>query len=199
MDRTSAKKHAGIGMTRRAMVSLRAVRWPALLACRSTYREYMLTVPRENIDTSGMNTLATLIDSKSTGEKINNMIWRVLDTTNTDLVLFTSDRPIVRTNGLMREHGHLALAIGPKRLFLATQNEQTLSSILRTGHGQLVRNYNKQVVSCAVRFVYGTSDSQIGFVGKHMSTDHQPRLIETLARKQDEISRMITSNDDFPL
>ena len=157
----------------------------------ATYQEYMLRIPRENIDANGMKTLANLIDSEVSGTKINNMLWYILDTKNAGIEFLTSDRPIVRTNGLMRQNGHLVLAIGPRRLFIAARNEETLNSILRVSQKKLIKEYNTQVVKCAFRFSYGTSDNQLHFVKKHMSTDYQPRLVDAFTKNQDTISNAI--------
>lgn len=120
-------------------------------------------------------------DNPRVGETIARMRWRVLDFPDADYDFLTSDRPVIRTNGITRHGGHIALPIGPRKLFLALDQTRTpLSAWTHKPTNGLLKEINRQVVSSAVRYVYGSSDQQLPFVRRHFSTVHQKRIAEHL-------------------
>ncbi|UYQ73553.1 DUF4238 domain-containing protein [Pelagibacterium flavum] len=135
------------------------------------------------MEISAMRALIKLIDGKGVGEKMNALTWAVIDTTGAEHELLTSDRPIIRTNGLMAENGHLALPIGPRKLFLAAKDVETVDRISSIPTAELVTEANRQVVEFAVRFVYGTDDRQLRFVQNRMATKEQPRIVSGLNKR----------------
>ncbi|HEV7437862.1 MAG TPA: hypothetical protein VGO22_23825 [Pseudorhizobium sp.] len=52
----------------------------------------------------------------------------------------------------------------------------------------LIRETNRQVVDYAVNYVYGVDDLQLPFVSKHFVTKEQPRLLESAARQQADVT-----------
>jgi hypothetical protein len=52
--------------------------------------------------------------------------------------LLTSDRPIIMTNGLVGRHNHLSIPIGPRMLFVATNNKETENMIRGLDPGALM-------------------------------------------------------------
>ncbi|PJK29040.1 DUF4238 domain-containing protein [Minwuia thermotolerans] len=128
------------------------------------------------------NSYIQLIDHKNLGEKMNEMVWKVIDLKYSSKTLFTSDRPVIRTNGLAREGGHIILPIGPRRLFLASPLLKTVEKIESIKHSLLARELNSQVVTSAVKYVYDTTDRSLPFIQKSMLTVHQNRLMESVLR-----------------
>ena len=76
--------------------------------------------------------------------------------------LLTSDKPIIASNGLKQTGAYLAIPIGPRKLFLATRNEETRRDLLVDT--RLADNSNNSVVRRAVRFVYGSDSTAVRFM-----------------------------------
>lgn len=135
-----------------------------------------------------MNALVGIMDGGNVARAIHNMLWHVIDASGADFNFLTSDRPVIRTNGLMIDGGHLALPIGPRKLFIAAKDSAALRSILAMSHRQLVRECNRQMCDYAIKYVYGVDDSQLRFVAKHFATKKQPRLAQASIEKRREIA-----------
>lgn len=111
------------------------------------------------------------------------MHWHVLSTDGADYNLLTSDRPIIMTNGILRPDGHIALPIGPRKLFLAAQDIETIDKIIHRPINAIVSDSNAHVTEYAHRYVYSNDDGQIRFIENRMSTKSRPRLVETYSQK----------------
>lgn len=151
-----------------------------------TLLEHMQSLSEPAVNMSAMKALIGMIDNRGVGEKTNRMLWRIIDTANSKFDLMTSDRPLIRTNGILREGGHMALAIGPRRLFIAAKDQAALDAILIVASDDLVRENNRQVVEAAVKYVYATNDDQVRFVKNRMSASPQPRILETMSLQGDD-------------
>ncbi len=142
----------------------------------------------DEVERSGLVTLASVIDSKNVGTVINNMQWRVLSTVGASNSLLTSDRPVIRTSGLTNRGDHIAMPISPTTLFLASQDTQMLDQIETISLSELVRISNRHVVRGAATYVYGDNASQLPFVAKHLGREPQHRLMQSvLDRRKHEI------------
>lgn len=80
----------------------------------------------------------------------------------------------------MRDGGHLALPIGPRRLFVAAKDKKALQAIVDLPVDNLVEQVNDYVATRAVRFVFGKSDGALRYVSKKMSTAVEPRLMTSV-------------------
>lgn len=107
---------------------------------------------------------------------VKKMRWSVWDVSGANQKLLTSDRPVIRTNGLRQTGGHIALAIGPTKLFLAARDIPTMNDLRKMTSNAVVRNYNKQVVEGSGGFVYAADCSQTTFVKRWIGTNPQPRI-----------------------
>jgi hypothetical protein len=154
----------------------------------ATFQEHMANLPADTHDRSAMNALVGMMDGGNVARKIHHMVWHVIDTLDADYDFLTSDRPVIRTNGLMIEGGHLALPIGPRKLFVAAKDEAALRPILAMSHRQLVRECNRQMCDYAVKYVYGVDDSQLPFVARHFATKDQPRLAQASLKQRQEMA-----------
>ncbi|ARO31722.1 hypothetical protein NXC14_CH03837 [Rhizobium sp. NXC14] len=130
----------------------------------------------------------TLLDHKNVGNHINQMEWQVLDLSDARFQLLTSDRPIVRTNGLKGEGGHLGLAVSPTALFVATNTKEFMKQILRADPNELVRANNERVVEGAAKYVYAADRTQARFIQNHIGRIPEPRLIEGIFRRRQTLS-----------
>lgn len=153
-----------------------------------TFRDHMKNLPSDVHDNSAMNALVGVMDGGKVAHTIHYMLWHVVDTSDADFAFLTSDRPVIRINGIMADGGHLALPIGPRKLFIAAKDEAALRPILAMSSRQLVRECNRQVCDYAVKFIYGIDDSQLSFVSKHFATKQQPRLTQASLKKRKEMA-----------
>lgn len=146
----------------------------------ATLAEYIATEPEEVREKFAFEAYMKLIDNPRIGGKLNMMPWKVVDVDDGRFSLLTSDRPVIRTNGLLVPRGHLALPIGPSKLFVMAAEEETLRGIASVRPRDLVRDCNRSVVESAVRYVYGLSDGQLRYVRAHMGINPEPRLFKQL-------------------
>lgn len=117
--------------------------------------------------------LRDITDSVTTNGAIVNMKWMICELNEDSYPLLTSDKPLVMTNGFAQENGYLSVALGPKRLFIATNNLKTYQEIVSVGSRKLASTFNDVVVKQAIGSVYGSDDSQVRFVKNRL----QKRII----------------------
>ena len=115
---------------------------------------------------------------------VQSMRWFVLDVEVANWSLLTSDRPVIRTNGLQNPGGHIALAIGPTKIFCGASDIQTEKDIRRITPNALVRTYNRQVVEGAARFVYSLNCDQEVFITRWFGKNPQQRIAAKFFERQ---------------
>jgi Protein of unknown function (DUF4238) len=128
-----------------------------------TYAEYIALTGHPAGRTSAV-AMQTIIDSPRMGGQLNRMRWSVIGFRNERHPLLTSDRPIIMTNGMVKPESHLALPIGPRMLFLATNTLEMEREIRSMSPRQLMEHVNDRVVSQARKYVWGVDDKQLQFV-----------------------------------
>lgn len=112
------------------------------------------------------------IDNKSIGQLLNSMKWQTVNVATAGRPLFTSDRPVIMSNGLAYRESHLVLPVSPTHLFLATNNEETARQLLNdVTRRELVKTCNRYVVRRAQKYAWNIDDLEIDFVRKHFSQD----------------------------
>lgn len=132
--------------------------------------------------------IRSMVDNERIGNTINSMIWRVIaikDDARTDLL--TSDRPLIKTPNLSRNDSYLAIAIGPRKLFLAARSRRFLDKMSAKEGRQLVVAHNRAIVGAAVKFVYGRNadDEALEYIQRHMGTLRKEGIAEKLARRSE--------------
>jgi hypothetical protein len=106
--------------------------------------------------------LQRLMDNGKLGSFLNGLAWKVVPLESA-YTLLTSDRPLVMTNGLVKPADHLALAIGPRKLFIAANTPETASRLAAVRHDDLVSQMNDRVCKQARRYVFAIDDRQRTF------------------------------------
>lgn len=129
------------------------------------FKERFLANPT---NTSIRRFLHRLIDSKRVLLTICNMRWFTVDFDRPSYFLLTSDRPVIMTNGLLKEDLHIVVPVSPSRLFLAVNSERTADKIHAMKPQEMIRRANHRVSECSVRYVYGTDDAQHLFVSRRL-------------------------------
>ncbi|MEI9410276.1 DUF4238 domain-containing protein [Mesorhizobium salmacidum] len=136
----------------------------------ATFAEYLRSMPVEQIDRYLFGVFIPLVDNVRVGTILNKMVWSVFTAAKTRFEFLTSDRPIVRTP-LNIPDGYLALPIGPRKLFLATNSLDVIRRFQNANQDRLVADMNARVVGGAIKYVYGSSDTQRQFVSNRMGTE----------------------------
>ncbi|KQW30777.1 hypothetical protein ASE36_00290 [Rhizobium sp. Root274] len=147
-----------------------------------TFAEWLSTAPLQLIEKHQFEIFFSLIDNHRLGGTINNMDWRVIEIPRTAHELLTSDRPIIRSNALKPPYGHIAIPIGPRKLFLASEDTKFLAEMERVDRHLLARETNRAVVEGAGRFVYSTNERQHQFVANRFGTNRLPSLFSDVLR-----------------
>jgi Protein of unknown function (DUF4238) len=120
-----------------------------------------------------------IVDSESVGTLLNGMSWSVTTLKRQRFSLLTSDRPIIMTNGLAKEDGHIALPISPTTIFIAARKTETFQAIFAeiNKDGAEVR-VNDLIVRQAVKYVYGVDDRQLRFVANRFGERRRSTPLE---------------------
>lgn len=131
------------------------------------YLEYIVrSVAFSTIDwTKGM-----LEDSKI-GQHLNNMYWAVRDVSDSGLKLFTSDRPVVMTNGLAYDWSNLVMPISPTKAFMACNHAQRMNDLKAMRSTEFVSLCNTKVLRYAQKYAWNTTDDQINSANRHLSAE----------------------------
>jgi hypothetical protein len=133
--------------------------------------EYANYIP-EAINRETLEFIMKQIDDKRIGTLLARMRWRTIDVSPTGRCLFTSDRPIIMSNGLAYAESYLLMPLSPTRLFLTTNSagiENYFANVIE--RRELVKMCNRHVVRRAQKYAWSTDDSELDFVRKHLSAE----------------------------
>ena len=128
-----------------------------------TFAEFKLKRPSNLVGRAAAMLIQRVIDNQMVGDHFNRMIWTIVSPPSTRTFL-TSDRPIVMTNGLSRPDSHLTIPVGPRKLFIASNEQAIVDYVVAWKPDDLVTFVNNRVVRQARRFCIGTNDQQFRFV-----------------------------------
>jgi hypothetical protein len=111
------------------------------------------------------------IDDQQIGSLLNRMEWRTIDVSGAGRPLFTSDRPIIHTNGMAYPDSYLMMPINPTRLFIATNHPMTARQFTETPPHKLVKGCNRHVIRRAQKYAWNIDETEVEFVRKHLSAE----------------------------
>jgi len=143
-----------------------------------TYDDYMALTGHPAGRASAI-AMQRIIDSPLMGGHLNQMHWSVVSFRNERHALLTSDRPIIMTNGMAKPDNHLAIPIGPRMLFIATNTVEMERTIRNIHPRQLMEQVNNRVTSQARKYVWGTDDTQLRFVQNRFGRMEPSTPLET--------------------
>lgn len=144
-----------------------------------SFRSYIEGLPLHSHEKQFFKTFMSLVSSKTTGDFIINMNWAVLNLSS-EFSIYTSDRPVIMTNGINNINGHILLPIGPTRLFLAASSKRTIAQADNADQNELAKQVNRAVIQHAVSYSYTQKDNCQRFVQNRMSTICQKRIVDRL-------------------
>ncbi|RVL76314.1 DUF4238 domain-containing protein [Sinorhizobium meliloti] len=128
----------------------------------------------------GLEMAIDLMDHAGIGEMLINMEWIVRDVPEDGPELLTSDRPIMKSGELIQSDDFVLLPIGPKKLFIAVRDTETVKRVQAYDAAVQAEAVNRYVVGRAQECVYGTNGNQLDFVREHMGTKPEKTLFERL-------------------
>jgi len=151
----------------------------------ATLEEFCAQLNPSYADELALSVARTLMVHEGICNLLNKMRWCVLDVPEGCDWLLTSDNPIWMTATLVGTDDFLLVAIGPRRLFVATVEPDTLYRIQAQRRCELVKIINKITVQHADRFVFGKTEDALPFVQEYMSTRRHDTWLERHARMRD--------------
>jgi hypothetical protein len=145
----------------------------------ATFDEFWQNILPEIIGRTWIKLIQTTIDSGSVGNHFNNLVWRVLDLKSSRTFL-TGDRPIIMTNGMAKMDSHLAIPIGPRKLFVAAHTLELAEALKRDKADDVIAFVNDRIVRQARRFCIGVNDAHLPFFEKRFGEMLPSSPIETV-------------------
>lgn len=157
-----------------------------------TFAEFKAMAPPNRYGRAGIRLIQNVIDSQLIGNKLIRMHWGVIDL-HGSYSLLTCDRPIIMTNGLELPDAHIALPIGPRKIFVVAANLNLIYSLERDSD-DFAKFVNDRIVRQARRFCIGTTDTHLAFFARRFG-ERLPSTPSETARlpTPEELDRMIAS------
>jgi hypothetical protein len=138
-----------------------------------TYEEWERLRAPTAAEKATYRTFTSAIENEQIGTFINEMVWHVRDVSDSDHTLLIGDNPAILVP-LKLPQGHIALALSPTKLFLATQHKASMENLLAQRSRDLVRRANRLIVERATLFVGAFDRKQAGFISKHFGSHPAP-------------------------
>jgi len=145
----------------------------------ATFDEFWQDILPEVVGRTWVKLIQTTIDSKSVGAHFNSLIWRVLDFKSSHTFL-TGDRPIIMTNGMNYTDSHLAIPIGPRKLFIAAHTAGWADALMHDKADNVIAFVNDRIVRQARRFCIGVNDAHLLFFAKRFGQMLPSSPVETV-------------------
>ena len=124
---------------------------------------------------TGMSALASTMmvditaNMKNVTPFVMQMEWAVFTFDEDQVPLMTSDRPVIISNGLDNDWGHIVLPLNSRRFFMAYTKRPMFEHIKASLRSKLLpRAMNRWVVEHAYRYAYGVDGKQAAFVDLRM-------------------------------
>lgn len=143
----------------------------------STFEEFKDSMTLEERRRMALKSLPDLIANPRLGQFFQDMPTRIFTLPDAARDFLLSDDPMVRTNGLKKEDGHLAIAISPRKLFVSAYRERKLDEIATLSPQDLVTQINTWTVESARKFVAARDKSQDRFIRNRFGKNPKPPLL----------------------
>lgn len=99
---------------------------------------------------------------------ISAMTWATITIDDGGRDFLTCDRPVYMSKGPQHEDAYLVLPISPRTIFIASRSQAELDKLIAMDKGDITQGVNKALATQAVKYVFGTNDSQRNFVDKYL-------------------------------
>lgn len=143
----------------------------------ASFEAYKASLTTEDAKRASQKMLPDIMLNPRIGQFLNDLHTRVITLPSYARDFLISDDPLARTNGIMKQDGHIAIPISPRRLFVSTWSKATLQQISNMQPNELVTNVNRWAVESARYFVAARDRSQDRFIRNRFGADlKQPIL-----------------------
>jgi hypothetical protein len=133
------------------------------------YLEYLI----RTVSFQALDWTRNILEHSKITPHLNGMIWAVRDLSGCGLTLFTSDRPVVMTNGLAHSWANIVVPLGPFKAFVATNSHETLRQIKEMPRIDFIRTCNEKVLRYAQKYAWNRDDNQINAAKRHLSIESE--------------------------
>lgn len=141
----------------------------------NTYEEFMALFQQSGISYYGAKILRSFALNPEIGKHIVGMDWHMVTRPGSSVPLLTSDNPVIRYKGLEAPDGLLILPLGPNKFFVAfNRGEIDMREWIGLSGDHFIESMNQCVVQNAIKYVYGSDDTQLAFVERFLPTEPQP-------------------------
>ena len=106
------------------------------------------------------------------------MHWRVYTFPNSEREFLLSDNPVVQSDGIDQEEGHIAMPLTPRKLLVMTRDAAFQNTIAHIRPADLVRSVNTWIVESARHFVVARDLSQKRFIENRFGKWPKPALTQ---------------------
>jgi Protein of unknown function (DUF4238) len=114
-----------------------------------------------------------MLQSPRLGPHLNNMLWKVRDVSGNGLTLFTSDRPVVMTNGVGYDWSNIVVPLSPTKAFVATNTTEVMNTIMTMPGVQFIIESNRRVLRYAQKYAWAVDNEQLNVAGRHLSLESE--------------------------
>lgn len=121
-------------------------------------------IPADVMARFAMYTFEKLLHQVEVFQFIEACKWDLCDLGPSELHFFTSDRPVILTNGLQADNGHLALPLSSKKLLIVYGNEEVRRAIRAMSSLEIRDAVNKEIVQRAVKIAWDNSDQSLPYM-----------------------------------
>jgi len=137
-----------------------------------------------SFETGLFSTLVSLIRDIPSVADIDTMPKAVLNVPKGSIEFLTCDNPVIISSNFAGQSGHVALPIGPRKLFIAARSLRFLQFLNKQPIEKIVRETNRQIIDAANRYVYGRTDQQKRFISNRLGQNPASSMIERVIAQQ---------------
>ncbi len=147
-----------------------------------TFEEYEAQAgPNEYLDHFS-DIFRTVVFNERVAAFLARMHWKRINLIEPGRRLLLSDDPLIRTNGLAGQEGHVAFPVSPTIAVIGCNDSRYFDTIFSLTARQLIEAMNIQTVESARHFVVDVDESQLRFVANRFGSKPRPTLSEASLR-----------------
>lgn len=113
----------------------------------------------------------TIMNNEKIGFHLNHMRWAVRDVSDCGIKLFTSDRPVLMTNGLTGQRAHLVMPINPTKAFIACNSQEMERELLSHSSTVFAKGCNRNILRFAQKYAWHADDQLINRANEFLAVD----------------------------
>ena len=134
-----------------------------------TMAEWERTRAPDAVERSALRSVMDQISNPRVGPRIVQMHWSVIDIPGADHTFMLGDNPVILVP-LDLADSHIAMPIGPRRLFIASDHRHVVEALHRVSSRSVVTTVNRLEVERSTNLLIATNRTQEQFVRKYFGT-----------------------------